>query len=81
MRDLSADLHIHTCLSPCAELEETWRYRLNEPAAMVDERIQEIELGERLQAHVRWVDIRPIPDPDTWFETIWDDYCHDRIVR
>jgi hypothetical protein len=33
------------------------------------------------QVQKRWVDIRPIPDVDGWFETVWNDYRHDRIVR
>ena len=28
-----------------------------------------------------WVDARPIPSADSWFETVWNDYLKDRIVR
>jgi succinate dehydrogenase/fumarate reductase flavoprotein subunit len=67
--------------SACALLGEAWHYRLNEPDAMVNGKIQEIRLDESLQPHVQWVDVRPIPAQDTRFETVWDDYRHDRIIR
>ena len=63
------------------KLDEEWRCRLAQPADFVSQKILEIRLAPDRQVQKRWVDIRPIPDVDGWFETVWNDYRHDRIVR
>jgi hypothetical protein len=29
----------------------------------------------------RWVDVRPIPEDASWFESVWNDFLEDKIVR
>jgi succinate dehydrogenase/fumarate reductase flavoprotein subunit len=67
--------------APCASLGDEWRFSLNEPDAMADGKILEIWLDDDLNVHKAWVDIRPIPDDDLWFERVWNDSMQDRIVR
>ena len=63
------------------KLDEEWRCTLAQPADFVNRKILEIHVDEDRQVHKRWVDIRPIPDVNGWFETVWSDYRHDRVVR
>jgi hypothetical protein len=67
--------------APCASLGDEWRFSLNEPDAMVDGKILEIRLDDDRNVHKAWVDIRPIPDDDLWFERVWNDFMRDRIVQ
>ena len=62
-------------------LDEEWRCALAQPADFVNQKILEIHVAADRQVRKRWVDVRPIPDVDGWFETVWSDYRHDRIVQ
>jgi hypothetical protein len=66
---------------PCPGMGEAWRFSLNPPGAFVDQKILEVSLDENGRPVKRWVEVRPIPDVDAWFENIWRDYREDRIVR
>ena len=65
---------------PCPQLGDEWMFSLNEDAAFVDQKILEIRLDEEEKAKKQWVDIRPIPEEDTWFENVWSDYLKGKIV-
>ncbi len=65
---------------PCDALGDEWRFLLNEPGALVDQRILEVVLDDGGRVHKQWVDTRPIPDDEEWFETVWKDYRSDRVV-
>ena len=67
--------------SPCDALGDAWRFRLNEADAFVDRHILEVCLDEDLEVGTRWVDIRPIPSGEGWFERVWNDYVEDRVIR
>jgi succinate dehydrogenase/fumarate reductase flavoprotein subunit len=60
---------------------DEWRFARNEPGAWVDQRVLEIGVGEDGGAVKRWVDIRPLPDENEWFEAVWSDFLNDRIIR
>lgn len=66
---------------PCPGLGEAWRFALNARGAFVDQKILEIALDENGRVLKRWVDVRPIPAVDAWFEDVWRDYREDRVVR
>jgi succinate dehydrogenase/fumarate reductase flavoprotein subunit len=68
-------------VEPCPGMDEAWRFSLNPPDAYVDRKILEIFLDDRGKAVKRWVDIRPLPRKEAWFENVWNDYREDRIVR
>ncbi|MDZ7373606.1 MAG: FAD-binding protein [candidate division KSB1 bacterium] len=64
----------------CEALGDQWRFRLAEPTDFVSRKILEIWLDEDGSVRKQWVDIRPIPREDTWFENVWNEYLRDRIV-
>ncbi|HVP12173.1 MAG TPA: FAD-binding protein [Phycisphaerae bacterium] len=66
---------------PCPKLGDDWRFACNEPNAWVDQRILEIALDDDGGIRKQWVDIRPIPEEDDWFETVWNDQLNDRVIR
>jgi succinate dehydrogenase/fumarate reductase flavoprotein subunit len=66
---------------PCRQMGDEWRFACNEPNAWVDQRILEIALDDDGGVHKQWVDIRPVPEEDEWFETVWNDQLNDRVIR
>ena len=66
---------------PCPELGDEWRFLLNDPDAFVNKKILEISLDPRGNVLKQWVDIRPIPREDTWFENVWNRFMKDDIVK
>lgn len=66
---------------PCMELTEDWRFLLNQEDAHVNRKILEVSFNEEGKVTKQWVDIRPIPERDSWFETIWNRYRNDDIVK
>ncbi|MGD2294348.1 MAG: FAD-binding protein [Candidatus Aminicenantes bacterium] len=65
---------------PCPELGEKWRFSLNEEHAYVDSKILEVQMDEEGEIHKQWVDIRPIPHEETWFENVWNTFLRDEII-
>jgi len=65
---------------PCEKLGDEWRFRPAKPEDFTADRILEVRLAEDGSVEKRWVDIRPIPDEDGWFETVWRDFVQGRIV-
>jgi succinate dehydrogenase/fumarate reductase flavoprotein subunit len=65
----------------CDGLGERWRFRLNPTDAFVDRHVLEttFDAGTRRLRHI-WVPVRPIPEPDTWFETVWKAYREDGVI-
>lgn len=66
---------------PCPGLDDAWSFSLNPPKSLVDQKILEISLDDKGKVAKNWVDIRPIPQEETWFENVWNDYREDRIIR
>jgi succinate dehydrogenase/fumarate reductase flavoprotein subunit len=67
--------------APCVELGDDWKFLLNDPDAFVSRKILEVSLDEKGRVLKQWVDIRPIPRDDTWFENVWNRYRDDDIVK
>ena len=66
---------------PCPQLDEGWRFSLENPDSFVSRKILEIRLDEELRPIKQWVDIRPVPAGEGWFENVWDDFRTDKIIR
>ena len=66
---------------PCPELGDEWRFSLNPRPSFVDQRILEVSLTEKERVVKRWVEIRPIPTKDSWFETVWASFRDDRLTE
>jgi len=67
--------------SPCEELGDEWKFLLNDQDAFVNKKILEVSLAEGENVIKKWVDIRPIPRNDSWFENVWNRYRNDDIVK
>jgi succinate dehydrogenase/fumarate reductase flavoprotein subunit len=65
---------------PDPRLGDRWAFTLAKPDDFVGRHILEIGLDGRGRVRKRWVPVRPLPSPDSWFETVWNDFLKDRIV-
>jgi len=66
---------------PCPEVGDEWKFLLNDQDAFVNKKILEVSLDSGSNVIKQWVDIRPIPQGDTWFENVWNRYLRDDIVK
>ncbi len=66
---------------PCKELTDEWRFTLTEADSPVNKKILEIYLDDNNSIKKQWVDIRPIPKEDTWFENVWNEFMKDNIIK
>ena len=62
-------------------LGSRWQFALDEPGSMVSSHVLEISLGADGGVKKAWTPVRPIPEPDTWFESVWRAYRDDEVIR
>ncbi|KPL07494.1 oxidoreductase, partial [bacterium SM23_57] len=65
---------------PCADLGDEWRFSLNEKNALVNQKILELWMDENSRIQKRWVDIRPVPNEEGWFENVWRDFREGKTI-
>jgi hypothetical protein len=63
------------------QYDERLEFEVAKPGDFVSDRILEIRVDSKSSVHKQWVSVRPIPDSEGWFENVWRDYTHDRIVK
>jgi succinate dehydrogenase/fumarate reductase flavoprotein subunit len=51
--------------------DRSYRFVLETPGSFVDEHILEIALAGGQATRKAWVPVRPIPQTDTWYESVW----------
>ena len=56
-------------------LGDSWRYQPE------DESFRRKQLVTIAEKGSRWIDCRPIPTPDTWFENVWADFRDKKIYK
>jgi hypothetical protein len=66
---------------PCPELGDEWRFSLNPRLSFVNQKILEVSLSDKGEVIKEWVDIRPIPQENSWFETVWEAFRENRLTR
>ncbi len=66
---------------PAPTLGDEWRYVIPSGEGLSATKILEIRLGPNGKTEKNWVDVRPLPSDEGWFETVWADYRADRVVR
>ncbi len=66
---------------PCKELSDDWKFSLNKSDLFVNQKILEIHLNDNHDIKKIWVDIKPIPAEDIWFENVWNEYLKNNIVK
>ncbi|MBT7617018.1 MAG: FAD-binding protein [Calditrichaeota bacterium] len=64
----------------CDELGKEWRFSINDRDDFVNRKILEISLDTDDNVIKNWVDPRPIPDDDLWFENVWQDYRDGNVI-
>lgn len=67
--------------TPVDDLENRYRFDLNLDDSFVENKILEISLKPGNLVTKRWVDIRPIPTEDLWFEKVWKDFREDNVIK
>lgn len=66
-------------VSPLPQLPEQFRFSLPKDQDL-ERKIQRINYqGDRCE--IDWDSVRPIPEEDSWFETVWGRYLQDEIVK
>jgi hypothetical protein len=65
----------------CPPLGMTWRFNLNPAEAFVDHHVLEVSIDGSFEVRKSWVPVRPIPKPESWFETVWQRYRDDEVIR
>ncbi len=63
---------------PLPNLPEMFRYRKAE--GFLSDQIQLIQYRD-YECATSWEPVRPIPEDDNWFETVWAQYRNDEIIR
>ena len=67
-------------VKPDTRLGDRWAFALASPDDFVSRNILEIGIDRKGRVRRKWVPVRPLPAPDSWFETVWNDFLKDRIV-
>jgi hypothetical protein len=64
---------------PCgAGLDSFWSFRKEDPTSDAALKILEVSL-EKGSLRSSWVDVRPIPECDGWFERVWSEFRSSRV--
>ena len=65
---------------PHPRLGSRWAFSLSRPEDLAAGKILEVVLDGNGRVGKSWVPVRPVPRPEGWFETVWNDFREDRIV-
>jgi succinate dehydrogenase/fumarate reductase flavoprotein subunit len=68
-------------IKPCSQLGDKWKFILTEKDSYVAQHILEIWKDNSAVIHNQWVPVKPVPEPESWFETVWYDFRNDLIVK
>lgn len=66
---------------PCPGLNGRWTFSLAAPGDFTSGKILEVGLDGEGKPVKKWVDVRPVPTAEGWFETVWDGYLADGNIR
>ena len=66
---------------PCPGLEGRWAFSLAAPGDFTSGKVLEVGLDGAGRAVKKWVDVRPVPADDGWFETVWKGFLEDGNIR
>ncbi len=58
----------------CPELGPPGRIRMNDPGAFVDAHLLTLTLAPTGEVVTAWVEPRPVPSEDLWFERVWTEF-------
>ncbi len=66
--------------SPHDRFGDEWRFRPDDLNNSTSTRILELKLDRNLTVDRRWTEAHPVPDIEPWFESVWSDYRHGRVI-
>ncbi|MFH2001287.1 MAG: FAD-binding protein, partial [Planctomycetota bacterium] len=69
-----------TGIRPSDKLGDEWRFSLTPSLSFVNRKVLEIGLDDQFRPRKQWVDIRPVPEEDGWFETVWHAYVQNKVI-
>ncbi len=61
-------------------LGSRWAFSLAAAEDLAAGNILEVRLDGSGRVRKSWVPVRPVPRPEGWFETVWNDFREDRII-
>ncbi len=61
--------------------QAAWPFQENPPDAFVDQHILELHYEGAGRVRKEWVPVRPIPEEQAWFETLWKAFRDDEVIR
>ena len=61
-------------------LGSRWAFSLSAPEDLAAGNILEVRLDGNGRVRKGWVSVQPVPRPEGWFETVWNDFREDRTV-
>jgi len=64
---------------PCAGLDDSFRFTLSEDT--LKEQICEVTYHPDTEVTCTWVNRRPVPADESWFENVWAAYREDKVIR
>jgi succinate dehydrogenase/fumarate reductase flavoprotein subunit len=67
-------------IKPAPGLDDSWKFSLNPPESDLNRRILEVCTDRALRIRKKWVDVRPIPRSEGWFENVWSAFLNDEII-
>jgi len=65
---------------PCKGLDDEWRYVCEDKDSFVQRKILELSINKKFEVTKRWMDVRPIPKRDFWFERVWKEFRENKIT-
>ena len=66
---------------PHEKLRENRRCRWADPHSAAATRILEVRLNDADRVDSNWVEVRPVPKPEAWFERVWRAFLDDDVIR
>lgn len=67
-------------IAPGPGFDDAWRFSLAAPEDEANRKILEIRRAGTGGVRTAWVEPRPVPREDAWFENVWHEFRTDRIV-
>ena len=61
--------------------DDDMKYKINNPDSFVNRFIQEICIDNKLSVTKKWVEPKPVPVEDQWFEAVWKKFRENKIIK
>jgi len=62
-------------------IKENWNLSKKNKASFAEMNILELFIDEKLRLHKSWVNPRPVPKKESWFEDIWKEFRENNVIK